>query len=63
MWNILFVCGEMDIWLLKLVDNLHMLQAKILLEDKGADDKAGIGELCIKSPSLFKGYWKLPKVF
>lgn len=40
-----------------------MLQAKILMEDGGTDDKAGVGELCIKSPSLFKGYWKLPKVF
>lgn len=38
------------------------VQAKILMEDEGPDDKAGVGELCIKSPSLFKGYWKLPKV-
>lgn len=38
------------------------VQAKILTEDENADDKTRVGELCIKSPSLFKGYWKLPQV-
>ncbi|KAL3511772.1 hypothetical protein ACH5RR_024489 [Cinchona calisaya] len=38
------------------------VQVKILSEDGSEDDKTGVGELCIKSPSLFKGYWKLPKV-
>ncbi|CAI9114152.1 OLC1v1014807C1 [Oldenlandia corymbosa var. corymbosa] len=38
------------------------VQVKILGEDGTEDDKTGVGELCIKSPSLFKGYWKLPKV-
>ncbi|CAH9088552.1 unnamed protein product [Cuscuta europaea] len=34
------------------------VEAKILSDD----DSSGVGELCIKSPSLFKGYWKLPEV-
>ncbi|XP_027168056.1 malonate--CoA ligase isoform X2 [Coffea eugenioides] len=38
------------------------VQVKILAEDGSDDDKSGVGELCVKSPSLFKGYWKLPKV-
>lgn len=38
------------------------VQAKILLEDESGNDKTGVGELCIKSPSLFKEYWKLPEV-
>ncbi|KAJ8539289.1 hypothetical protein K7X08_013541 [Anisodus acutangulus] len=38
------------------------VQAKILLEDESSNDKTGVGELCIKSPSLFKEYWKLPEV-
>ncbi|KAG5537729.1 hypothetical protein RHGRI_024996 [Rhododendron griersonianum] len=36
--------------------------AKILPEDASGDDTTGVGELCIKSPSLFKEYWKLPEV-
>ncbi|XP_071901488.1 probable CoA ligase CCL8 isoform X3 [Coffea arabica] len=38
------------------------VQVKILAEDGNDDDKSGVGELCVKSPSLFKGYWKLPTV-
>ncbi|XP_058228081.1 probable CoA ligase CCL8 isoform X2 [Rhododendron vialii] len=38
------------------------VQAKILPEDESGDDTTGVGELCIKSPSLFKEYWKLPEV-
>ncbi|CAK9174580.1 unnamed protein product [Ilex paraguariensis] len=37
------------------------VQAMILAED-GGDDTTGVGELCIRSPSLFKEYWKLPEV-
>ncbi|KAL6996457.1 putative CoA ligase ccl8 [Sarracenia purpurea var. burkii] len=37
------------------------VQAKILAED-GSGDDTGVGELCIKSPSLFKEYWNLPEV-
>ncbi|XP_057773093.1 probable CoA ligase CCL8 isoform X2 [Salvia miltiorrhiza] len=36
------------------------VQAKILAEDGSTD--AEVGELYIKSPSLFKEYWKLPEV-
>ncbi|KAL6568165.1 putative CoA ligase ccl8 [Orobanche hederae] len=36
------------------------VQAKIIAEDSNADVE--VGELCIKSPSLFKEYWKLPEV-
>ncbi|KAG8379973.1 hypothetical protein BUALT_Bualt07G0145200 [Buddleja alternifolia] len=38
------------------------VQAKILAEDGSTDSNAEVGELCIKSPSLFKEYWKLPQV-
>ncbi|XP_019224889.1 PREDICTED: malonate--CoA ligase isoform X1 [Nicotiana attenuata] len=38
------------------------VQAKILLDDESGSDKTGVGELCIRSPSLFKEYWRLPEV-
>ncbi|KDP37257.1 hypothetical protein JCGZ_06313 [Jatropha curcas] len=37
------------------------VQVKIV-EDQSENDTTGMGELCVKSPSLFKEYWKLPKV-
>ncbi|KAK9281976.1 hypothetical protein L1049_004886 [Liquidambar formosana] len=37
------------------------VQAKILAEGDSGSDMMG-GELCIRSPSLFKEYWKLPEV-
>ncbi|KAJ9190217.1 hypothetical protein P3X46_001442 [Hevea brasiliensis] len=37
------------------------VQVKIV-EDESENDTTGVGELCVKSPSLFKEYWKLPKV-
>ncbi|XP_022842664.1 malonate--CoA ligase [Olea europaea var. sylvestris] len=36
------------------------VQAKILAEDGSSEVE--VGELCIKSPSLFREYWKLPEV-
>ncbi|XVE52072.1 hypothetical protein DITRI_Ditri02bG0091700 [Diplodiscus trichospermus] len=33
-----------------------------IAEDKSGGDTTGEGELCVKSPSLFKEYWKLPQV-
>lgn len=36
------------------------MKAKIIGEDGSAN--AEVGELCVKSPSLFKEYWKLPQV-
>ncbi|OIS96120.1 malonate--coa ligase [Nicotiana attenuata] len=39
-----------------------VVQAKILLDDESGSDKSELGELCIKSPSLFKEYWKVPEV-
>jgi malonyl-CoA/methylmalonyl-CoA synthetase len=36
-------------------------QAKIIMDD-GTETKAGVGELCIRSPSLFREYWKRPEV-
>lgn len=38
------------------------VQVKILAEDGSGGETAGVGELCVKSPSLFKEYWKLPEV-
>ncbi|KAG9152973.1 hypothetical protein Leryth_026578 [Lithospermum erythrorhizon] len=37
------------------------VQAKVLIEETTGDDEK-VGELCIKSPSLFKEYWKLPQL-
>ncbi|KAK3219867.1 hypothetical protein Dsin_013837 [Dipteronia sinensis] len=33
-----------------------------IVEDENEGDSLGVGELCVKSPSLFKEYWKLPEV-
>ncbi|KAK8992765.1 hypothetical protein V6N11_048835 [Hibiscus sabdariffa] len=33
-----------------------------IAEDKSSGDTAGWGELCVKSPALFKEYWKLPQL-
>ncbi|KAF7843367.1 malonate--CoA ligase isoform X2 [Senna tora] len=38
------------------------VQVKILADEEHGTDKTQVGELCIKSPSLFKEYWKLPEV-
>ncbi|ONM37712.1 Long-chain-fatty-acid-CoA ligase-like protein [Zea mays] len=40
---------------------LPRIEAKIIMED-GAETTTGVGELCIRSPSLFKEYWKRPEV-
>ncbi|CAM0882589.1 unnamed protein product [Alopecurus aequalis] len=40
---------------------LPRVETKIIMED-GTETKAGVGELCIRSPSLFKEYWKRPEV-
>ncbi|XP_044495163.1 probable CoA ligase CCL8 isoform X2 [Mangifera indica] len=32
-----------------------------IAEDESGSDAVGVGELCVKSPSLFKEYWKLPE--
>ncbi|XP_021912160.1 malonate--CoA ligase-like isoform X2 [Carica papaya] len=31
-------------------------------EDESEGDKSGVGELCVRSPSLFSEYWRLPEV-
>ncbi|KAB2611299.1 malonate--CoA ligase [Pyrus ussuriensis x Pyrus communis] len=38
------------------------VEVKIVAEDESGSDAIGMGELCVKSPSLFKEYWKLPEV-
>ncbi|KAJ6309006.1 hypothetical protein OIU76_018574 [Salix suchowensis] len=38
------------------------VQVKIA-EDPNENDTTGVGELCIRSPSMFKEYWKLPSEF
>ncbi|KAJ1285503.1 hypothetical protein BS78_03G284200 [Paspalum vaginatum] len=40
---------------------LPRVEAKIVMED-GTETTTGVGELCIRSPSLFKEYWKRPEV-
>ncbi|XP_062206947.1 probable CoA ligase CCL8 isoform X2 [Phragmites australis] len=40
---------------------LPRVEAKIIMED-GTQTTTGVGELCIRSPSLFKEYWKRPEV-
>ncbi|XP_014516768.1 malonate--CoA ligase isoform X2 [Vigna radiata var. radiata] len=38
------------------------IEVKIIAEEDGEDDNTAMGELCVKSPSLFKEYYKLPEV-
>lgn len=38
------------------------VQVKILADEERGNEKNEAGELCVKSPSLFKEYWKLPEV-
>uniref|UniRef100_A0A803NZU6 4-coumarate--CoA ligase n=1 Tax=Cannabis sativa TaxID=3483 RepID=A0A803NZU6_CANSA len=38
------------------------VEVRILAEDENGDDATGVGELCVRSPSLFKEYWRLPEV-
>ncbi|KAL8153154.1 hypothetical protein V2J09_010914 [Rumex salicifolius] len=38
------------------------VEVKILPEDGSGNDSSGVGELCVKSPSSFREYWKLPEV-
>ncbi|RDX88379.1 Malonate--CoA ligase, partial [Mucuna pruriens] len=38
------------------------IQVKIIADEDGGNGNTGTGELCVKSPSLFKEYWKLPEV-
>lgn len=37
------------------------IEVKILAEE-GSGNETNVGELCVKSPSLFREYWKLPEV-
>ncbi|RZR70641.1 hypothetical protein BHM03_00000935 [Ensete ventricosum] len=41
---------------------LPRVEVKILAEDGSEVVTRGVGELCVRSPSLFKEYWKLPKL-
>ncbi|KAH7651754.1 malonyl-CoA/methylmalonyl-CoA synthetase protein [Dioscorea alata] len=41
---------------------LPRLEVKIITEEESEKDGPAIGELCVRSPSLFKEYWKQPKV-
>ncbi|KAM0938566.1 putative oxalate--CoA ligase [Dioscorea sansibarensis] len=41
---------------------LPRVEVKIITEEKSEKDGPAIGELCVRSPSLFKEYWKQPKV-
>ncbi|WOK99280.1 malonate--CoA ligase isoform X1 [Canna indica] len=41
---------------------LPRVEVKILAEDGSEVVRMGVGELCVRSPSLFKEYWKQPKV-
>ncbi|OIW11890.1 hypothetical protein TanjilG_25803 [Lupinus angustifolius] len=38
------------------------IQVKILADEDNKSETKGVGELCVKSPSLFNQYWKLPEV-
>ncbi|KAK7349190.1 hypothetical protein VNO77_06359 [Canavalia gladiata] len=38
------------------------VQIRIIEDEESGIDNTGVGELCVKSPSLFKEYWKLPEV-
>ncbi|KAK9690238.1 hypothetical protein RND81_09G114800 [Saponaria officinalis] len=38
------------------------VEVKIISEDASGNAATPVGELCVKSPSLFREYWKLPEV-
>ncbi|KAJ1388768.1 AMP-dependent synthetase/ligase [Sesbania bispinosa] len=38
------------------------VQVRIVEDEESGNEKTGAGELCVKSTSLFKEYWKLPEV-
>ncbi|KOM27367.1 hypothetical protein LR48_Vigan406s017700 [Vigna angularis] len=38
------------------------IEVKIIADEDGENDNTAMGELCVKSPSLFKEYYKLPEV-
>ncbi|KAK9923391.1 hypothetical protein M0R45_031813 [Rubus argutus] len=38
------------------------VEVRIVAEEDSKSDAMGVGELCVRSPSLFKEYWKLPEV-
>ncbi|MED6112640.1 putative CoA ligase ccl8 [Stylosanthes scabra] len=38
------------------------IEVKILVDEDSGKDKTKVGELCVKSPSSFKEYWKLPEI-
>ncbi|XP_047174376.1 probable CoA ligase CCL8 isoform X2 [Vigna umbellata] len=38
------------------------IEFKIIADEDGENDNTAMGELCVKSPSLFKEYYKLPEV-
>lgn len=37
-------------------------QVKIIADKENDPNESGIGELCVRSPSLFKEYWKKHEV-
>lgn len=38
------------------------VEVRILAEDGSGTETTGVGELCVRSPSSFREYWKLPEV-
>ncbi|XP_050942719.1 probable CoA ligase CCL8 isoform X2 [Cucumis melo] len=46
----------------ELLERYGMTEAKIVADDGSTTGSSLEGELCIRSPSMFKEYWKLPKV-
>jgi len=45
-----------------ILDFVYAWQVKILVDEEHENEETGAGELCVKSPSSFKEYWKLPEV-
>ncbi|XP_008789318.2 malonate--CoA ligase-like isoform X2 [Phoenix dactylifera] len=41
---------------------LPQVEVKIIAEYEGRTGTTEVGELCVRSPSLFKEYWKQPKI-
>ncbi|KAJ4824003.1 hypothetical protein Tsubulata_033100 [Turnera subulata] len=35
---------------------------EVRIVEENENEKTGVGEICVKSPSLFKEYWRLPQV-
>ncbi len=58
-WSQLFLTRRGLKWLIH--SNVAGLFFQVLIAEE-AEAEAGVGELCISSPAMFKEYWRKPEV-